>query len=98
MPGKKRVSTKIPSAGLHSLLQKLAADNSVRKAFMNDPQGIFAQHDIVVRPEAIPARVTLPSKENLSKALARIPSRATGDVISAFLFFFIFAIPTSKKK
>lgn len=98
MPSKKDFPAKFSPADFHSLLRTLAEDDTARKAFRDDPLEILARHNIEIDPEAIPARVTLPSKKELRKALARIPAGAGFSEIIAFLFFFVGAVPTSKKR
>jgi putative modified peptide len=47
------------------LLERLATDDEFRARMEHDPIGAFADYGFVIDPKIAPARVTLPSKQDI---------------------------------
>lgn len=52
---------------VRELLQKLASDDTFRSRFENDPSGVLNEYGVNFDPQRLPAKVTLPDKDEIAK-------------------------------
>ncbi len=97
IPGGARVSVNLTPKEAALFLQKLASDDEFRRAMEKAPRECLAEYHVYIPQELVPEQVKLPSKEELTEALAsvtageefRVPVAAAW-VFIVFLAFFAF--------
>lgn len=50
------------------LLDRLAKDDDFRASMQSDPVAAFAEYGFTIDPEIAPAKISLPSKDEISKS------------------------------
>lgn len=80
------MAKKISEQAAHALLEKLSTDDSFREQLLGDPVAAMASLGVDVDHSEVPAKRTLPSKDDVKAARDALHARLNGAAGMGVLF------------